>query len=97
MKSIAKIVTATVLLSVSALSANAATSAERAAQLCKSEALEQFSSPEQAVRVKFKSINGPRRAPVVTLKVFPAGADSYQAVCEADVRQQQITSMTVVR
>ncbi len=77
--------------------ASAATHSERVAQLCKSEALEQLSSPEQPVRVRFKSISGPRKSPIVTLKVFPAGGDSYRAVCEADARAGAVKSLVVIQ
>lgn len=96
MKKFATAIAAAALLSAP-FSASAATHAERAAQLCKSEALEQLSSPEQPVRVRFKSVSGPRKAPVVTLKVFPAGGDSYRAVCEADPRAEQVTSLRVIQ
>ncbi len=90
-------VIASIVLMGTAFSASAATHAEQAAQLCKSEALEQLGSPEQPVRVRFKSVSGPRKAPVVTLKVFPAGGDSYRAICEADPRAGEVRSLTVIQ
>ncbi len=92
-----KFITFAALVSGAALNTQAATSSERAAQLCKAEALAQFGSAEQPVRVKFKGISGHRKSPVVTLKVLPAGADSYRAVCEADAKNGVVTNLNVIQ
>jgi len=93
MKTIRRIVAASLFTGLLAPLAQAGMTTAEAATACKTEAQARFAQGEELARVKFKGIYGGNAVRKVRLQVLPAEGKPFFAICEVNRRSGDLVSL----
>ena len=97
MHSIRRFVVVSVFAGLLAPLAQAGVSPEKAASLCKAEAVSRYTQGEQIARVKLKGIYGGAGLRKVRVQVLPAEGEAFMALCEVNGASEVVSIEPVAK